>query len=205
MSSLWSKDSFLWQLRERGKVREGDLIFTVYLQQPSTSSCKNRLPHYSPSPSLVMSSLFAQILLISLPHPLPLYPLHTSPSVYLYPLFSKSAVSPVSSHSHSRGIHSRVWHQALLGWGEGTRWDSCDRVCLCMHACLCFHGLCVSVCEWGRKKERGKNSKRVAKQEEGVQEKYKFIFCIDRVRRPIVGAPPRLFGWIISTTDEQML
>ncbi|KAK2859025.1 hypothetical protein Q5P01_003645 [Channa striata] len=26
----------------------------------------------------------------------------------------------VSSHSHSRGIHSRVWHQALLG-GETRR------------------------------------------------------------------------------------
>lgn len=118
---------FLWELRYRGKVRACDLIcisswsiLSFHFLMPSLLSLsKNRSSHYLPSlsPSQIMSSLFSPRFFsyhffTTLP-PLPQY--STSPSVYLYPSFSKLRVSPVNPHSHSRGIHSRLCHQALLG------------------------------------------------------------------------------------------
>ncbi len=123
LSLMQSEDIFLWQLRERSKVRVCDLISIS-----SQSIFSNPLLPHAKIDHLITHRLYLplwlcplfspQILLISLLYPLPpSTPSYsaTSPSVYLYPSFSKLVVSPVSSHSHSKGIHSKVWHQALLG------------------------------------------------------------------------------------------
>lgn len=85
-------------------------------------------------------------------------------TVYLYPSVPplssfRQALLPLSSHSHSGGIHSTVWHQALLGWGDamgGGVEGSCDQVgpFVCT-APLSFPALCAP--GWGKKKERQKD------------------------------------------------
>lgn len=85
-------------------------------------------------------------------------------TVYLYPSVPplssfRQALLPLSSQSHSGGIHSTVWHQALLGWGDamgGGVEGSCDQVgpFVCT-APLSFPALCAP--GWGKKKERQKD------------------------------------------------
>ena len=135
-----------------------------------------------------MPSLFVQIVLISLLHPHPPFTPPPRPSIYLYPSFSRPAVSPVSSHSHCRGIRSRVWHQALLGGKvKGLSGKSCDRVSLCMHSSVVFSRLKrwrvrVEINERKSSDLRRCNAERVVS-----------VW-------PIVGAT---LGWTVSRTDEQ--
>ena len=72
-------------------------------------------------------------------------------------LLLQTAVSPVGSHSHSRGIHSPGLASGLIGvrWGVSGG-ESCDRVCVWQHRDLVFSEL---MCVWLRKKRKKGNSK----------------------------------------------
>lgn len=80
-------------------------------------------------------------------HPSPVYLCPSLPSSFRQPLL------PLSSHSHSGGIHSTVWHQDLLSWGGGggggvvVMWSSGSFV---WHGTLEF---CCLVCSRVRKNE----------------------------------------------------
>lgn len=111
---------------------------------------------------------FITQLFISAPPPTPGFLLHhvsmPSPpprprSIFIPASLSEQAALPLGSHSHCGGIHSRVWHQALLGEGEvgcGVGRGRVHRGSHVIECAFCLHGTLEFsrfVCSRVRKKE----------------------------------------------------